>query len=40
VEECAFILESYFKTMSYAHFKQSFFEKFKRQAPVKSTIGK
>ena len=29
VEEHVFILESYFKTMSYAHCRQSFFEKFK-----------
>jgi len=29
VEERVFILESYFKTMSYAHCRQSFFEKFK-----------
>jgi len=40
VEEPVFILESYLKTMSYAHCRQSFFEKFRRQAPVKSTIGK
>ena len=26
--------------MSYAHCKQSFFEKFRRQAPVKSAIAK
>jgi len=26
VEECVFILESYLKTMSYAHSRQSFFE--------------
>jgi hypothetical protein len=26
VEECVFILESYLKTMSYAHCRQSFFE--------------
>jgi len=40
VEECVFILESYLKTMSYAHCRQSFFEKFRRQAPVKSAIVK
>jgi hypothetical protein len=40
VEELVFILESYFKTMSYAHCRQSFFEKFRRQAPVKSAIKK
>jgi len=28
VEEHVFILESYLKTMSYAHCRQSFFEKF------------
>jgi hypothetical protein len=32
VEERVFILESYLKTMSYAHCRQSFFEKFRRQA--------
>jgi len=35
VEERVFILESYLKTMSYVHRRQSFFEKFGRQAPVK-----
>ena len=40
VEERAFILESYLKMMSYAHCRQSFFEKFRRQAPVKSVIAK
>jgi hypothetical protein len=40
VEEHVFILESYLKMMSYAHCKQSFFEKFRRQAPVKSAIVK
>jgi len=40
VEERVFILESYLKTMSYAHCGQSFFEKFRRQAPVKSAIAK
>jgi len=29
-----------FKKMSYAHCGQSFFEKFRRQAPVKSAIAK
>jgi hypothetical protein len=29
VEECVFILESYFKMMSYAHCRQSFLEKFR-----------
>jgi hypothetical protein len=32
VEERVFILESYLKTMSYAHCRQSFFEKFRRKA--------
>jgi len=40
VEERVFILESYLKTTSYAHCRQSFFEKFRRQAPVKSAIAK
>jgi hypothetical protein len=40
VEECVFILESYLKTMPYAHCRQSFFEKFRRQAPVKCAIAK
>ena len=41
VEERVFILESYFKMMSYVHCRQSFFfEKFGRQAPVKSAIAK
>jgi len=40
VEECVFILESYLKTMSYVHCRQSFFEKLRRQAPVKSAIAK
>jgi hypothetical protein len=34
------ILESYLKTMSYTHCRLSFFEKFRRQAPVKSAIAK
>jgi len=40
MEERVFILESYLKTMSYAHCRRSFFEKFRRQAPVKSAIAK
>jgi hypothetical protein len=40
VEGRVFILESYLKTMSYAHRSQIFFEKFRRQAPVKSAIAK
>ena len=40
VEERVFILESYLKTMSYAHCRQGFFEKFRRQAQVKSAIAK
>jgi hypothetical protein len=40
VEERVFILENYLKTMSYAHCRQSFFEKFRRQAPVKIAIAK
>jgi hypothetical protein len=40
VKERVFILESYLKTMSYAQCRQSFFEKFRRQAPVKSAIAK
>ena len=39
-EERVFISENYLKTMSYAHCRQSFFEKFRRQAPVKSAIAK
>ena len=39
VEERVFILESYSKTMSYAHCRQSF-GKFKRQATVKCAIAK
>ena len=35
-----FILECYLKTMSYVHCRQSFFEKFGREAPVKSVIAK
>jgi hypothetical protein len=40
VEERGFILESYLETMSYAHCRQSFFEKFRRQEPVKSAVAK
>jgi hypothetical protein len=40
VEELVFILESYLKTRSYTHCRQSFFEKFRRQVPVKSAIAK
>jgi hypothetical protein len=40
VESRVFILKSYLKTISYAHRSQSFFEKFRRQAPVKSAIAK
>jgi hypothetical protein len=39
-EEYVFILESCIKTMSYIHCRQSFFEKFRRQAPVNSAIAK
>jgi hypothetical protein len=40
VEERVFVLESYVKTMSYVHCRQRFFEKFRRQAPVKTAIAK
>jgi hypothetical protein len=40
VEERVFILESYLKTLSYAHCRQSFFEKFRRQKKEKSAIAK
>jgi hypothetical protein len=40
VEELVFIVERYLKMMSYVHCRQSFFEKFGRQAPVKSAIAK
>jgi hypothetical protein len=40
VEERVFILESYLKTMSYAHCRQSYFKKLRRQAAVKSAIAK
>jgi len=39
VEECVFILESYLKTMSYAHCRQSFFEKFRRQLKMNITLA-
>jgi hypothetical protein len=35
VEERVFILESYLKTMSYAHCRQSFFEKFRKASASK-----
>jgi hypothetical protein len=40
VVERVFILESYLKPMSYAYCRQRFFEKFRRQAPVKSAAAK
>jgi len=40
VEERVFILESYLKTVPYAHCRQSFFEKFRRKAPVICAIAK
>jgi hypothetical protein len=40
VEERVFILESYLKTKSYPHCRQSFFEKFKRQALKKALLRK
>jgi hypothetical protein len=40
VEERVFILESYLKTMSFSRCRQSFFEKFMRQSPVKSSAAK
>jgi hypothetical protein len=40
VEKRVFILESYLKTTSYAHCRQSFFDKFRKQASVKSAIAK
>jgi hypothetical protein len=40
VEEHVFVLETYLKSMSYVHSRQSFVEKFGRQAPVKSAIAK
>jgi hypothetical protein len=40
VEEPVFILESYLKTMFTPTVDKSFFEKFRRQVPVKSAIAK
>jgi hypothetical protein len=40
VEERVFILKNYLKMMSYAHCRKWFFEKIRRQAPVKSAIAK
>jgi hypothetical protein len=40
MEERVFILESYLKTMSYTHCRQSLFEKFRRQAPVNVLLRK
>jgi hypothetical protein len=40
VEEHVFILESYLKMMSYAHCRQSFFGKFRRQGTVKIAVTK
>jgi hypothetical protein len=40
VGERVFILESYLKTMSYAHCRQSFFEEFITHAPGKSAIAR
>jgi hypothetical protein len=40
MEERVFILESYLKPISYAHCRQSLFEKFGRQVPVKSANAK
>jgi len=40
VKESVFILECYLKTTSYAHYRQSFFENFRRQATVKSATAK
>jgi hypothetical protein len=37
VEERVFILESYLKTMSYAHCRQRFFEKLRRQLKMNIT---
>jgi signal transduction protein with GAF and PtsI domain len=39
-EERVLILESYLTMMSYAHCRQNFFEKFRRQAPANSAIAK
>jgi hypothetical protein len=38
MEKGVFILESYLKTMSYAHCRQSFFKKFRRQVPEKKVL--
>jgi len=40
VEERVFVLEIYLKTLSFAHCRQSVFEKFRRQAPVSSATAK
>jgi hypothetical protein len=40
VGERVFILKNKLKTMSYTLCRQSFFEKLRRQAPVKSAIAK
>jgi hypothetical protein len=40
MEERVSILKNYLKTTSYAHCRQSFFEKFRKQAPVKSANAK
>jgi hypothetical protein len=40
VEERVFILECYVKTISYVHCRQSFIEKFRRQATAKSALAK
>jgi hypothetical protein len=40
IEERVFILEIYLKTMSKAYCRQSFFENFKKQVPVKGAIVK
>jgi hypothetical protein len=38
VEESVFVLESYLKTISYAHCRQSFFEKFRRQPEAATEV--
>jgi hypothetical protein len=40
LEEHVFILEIYLKTISYVQCRQSFVEKFGREAPVKSAVAK
>jgi hypothetical protein len=40
VEERVFILECYLKMMSYAHCRWNFFDKFRKQAPVKIGMAK